>query len=555
MNRPVDCVTDSRDMVIYQPNIFAQTLFQRVVEYLQSFSQEEKRRIIRSLQQSVSRSNVGNRWVVDNIRIFFGHINSIPRAMYDDHDRFYNPNYLQPIRIRRTNLVEDNTMNRWHHIIDRKLYTEEPSERCEERIKEMIGSDRIESRPLFQAPHSGFNMIMVNEPPSGSRISTSNQTLSTHHMSVSNYNQLFGRTLGGIGSISLIQTTVRMAQTLPFPIADFDGDPMQCYFDGWDGTDQEILIDPNTISIVDLLEIVRDNRDNIRFEYKDGHNEGIGAGSDRHCKSVVLKRIIDECFEHDGMFIIPKYDHSVFDIMNVDNLMKIIRSCRTSGVLISGHFHPSVVEVMINRPLQRFELEYYLELMDPTFYKYAHGLDEKYKSEKKLYQQDIATGHDSYDLMIREKVIGKELTDDQNDLIRRMDMDLLEYQSAVELDLMISEPYQYDRSQIIDMFEINFDDSYSDYEYSDKWNHLIISLSDQEIRSMLILFTGSTSIDKTISLGIRHMPLYDHSTESTDIEIHSCNNTVYISHRIIDSQETLDGIRIYFSDHNDSMHG
>jgi hypothetical protein len=101
---------------------------------------------------------------------------------------------------------------------------------------------------------------------------------------------------------------------------------------------------------------------------------------------------------------------------------------------------------------------------------------------------------------------------------------------------------------IIKMFKVEPPYRYKDdndlTDYQKMWDQMITSLTNEERKTMLILFTGSSDVNEEISVSVRR-------DMTIDIQIYACDRCGVIRRELFSSQETLNGLKHYFSNMND----
>ncbi len=305
---------------------------------------------------------------------------------------------------------------------------------------------------------------------------------------------------------------------------------------------QEVPIDPMNEDLDSLMESYK-NKDPglIRYMYRNISNDASGNGANRMCKTILLKRVVEKYFKKTSRwFIEPSWHSKIFEWSNIKPLTSFIKSCIAAKILLPQHLSPRIIEIMISRKFTVEELLYYLNLIDPVVHKHVTQLNEILKTNPCQFNE-ICPGYESFETMLRDKVIGPTLGESENMIISYFDFAPIEYEDVIQLDQMISEPYEITNQMIIDVFKIN-----DDMKYQQMWNEMIEGMIQTELRSMLIMFTGTGHITEPIELTIDH-------TMFCDLDIHACDHKGTIHSRLFDSQDTLDGLKLYFSDTNDVM--
>ena len=328
---------------------------------------------------------------------------------------------------------------------------------------------------------------------------------------------------------------------------------------------REISIDPMNITIQDFLLLFKSYEDVkiIAFCYKDRLNHGVGNGADRHCRTIMLKRIIEHYFNViDHWWIEPRWD-ILLNHLSLEPLIGYIRSCIELKILLPWHFTPRIIELIVSRSLTNKELMHFLEHIDPDIYRSINKINGTMISDEEF--RSFSPGHDSLGCMIRERIMGRpkvtpgsegrELNESEKQIIHRFDFGPLVYADTIEFDQKISEPYVLSNQMIVDMFQFFNDDT----KYQTMWNQMVKELDHNELRSMLILFTGSTELTcRKIYLSISNLqncvPGNEYNNDKIypcDLEIHTCFYSGSINNSLFASQETLNQLRIYFSNDED----
>lgn len=312
---------------------------------------------------------------------------------------------------------------------------------------------------------------------------------------------------------------------------------------------REVEIDPVNIDIPAFLEICKNYQivRKIKFMYSVTKYNGVGSGADKFCRTTMLKRVIEYYFDiTDNWFMEPKWDR--FDKNIHEQIVGFFRSCIRLNMLLPWHFSPRIIEALTHRTLQRDELMYFLQYVDPEIHRYVNHLDDTYKYCQESFNL-LNTGHESLDSMIRDRIINRELTEKERKITQHFDFGPMVYDDLMKFDQMISEPYEFTNDMITNLFVIHppcEEVNEAKYQYQKMWNQMIIDSTNDEKRGMLILFTGSSAIEnEKINVYV--------NTYGCDIEIHACEPSGYVHKHLFESQEILNGLRIYFSDTNDIM--
>jgi hypothetical protein len=301
-------------------------------------------------------------------------------------------------------------------------------------------------------------------------------------------------------------------------------------------------IDPHLCDLCAFLELY-DSDDSINFKFNNQFNNGYGRGANIYCKTILLKRVIDYFFEEysNTAYIVPKfslfpqYETITSSLKIVHKIFKFIKSCVDSNVLLPKHFHPAFINIILRRCLTYDELMYYLNQMDSDMYKYISKLDESYRINSTKFQE-ISPDYESLEAMLGEKVVGNGIIGRDAVICACFRFNFID---AIELDSSISEPHIITNELVVAVFKI------TPIEYEILWHRFVMDLSQEELKTMLILFAGSTAIPAAIYLRVDDM--------KCDLNIHVCGYSLSINKRLFESYDVLSRLKIYFASSVDDI--
>jgi hypothetical protein len=316
-----------------------------------------------------------------------------------------------------------------------------------------------------------------------------------------------------------------------------------------------VEIDPITCDLETLLELYNVNpNSNPRFKFKNQMNNGYGTGADIYCKTILLKRILDYYFETlDIWYIVPKF--SLFtnedSLIKVESLSRFIKSCINAKVLMPKHLHPKFIMAILEMQLTLEQLMYYLSYIDPDMYDRMIKLDDSYKINP-LKFKELGTGYETFECMILNKVIGQPFNTWEK--IVAMTFEFKDYDNdPIELDKVISESYILTHELVINIFNIIVETCSVNEEKQkmeetrcvNLWHEFIAELSQDELRTMLTLFTGFATITSVIYLHIESI--------KCDLNMRVCSRNVTVNKTLFETKEALNRLKIYFLNSNDSI--
>ncbi len=304
--------------------------------------------------------------------------------------------------------------------------------------------------------------------------------------------------------------------------------------------DQTLQIDLETHGFEWLCDQIKNNRGTeFSFEIIDGDNFAYGAGATRQVFMKMLNEIIETLMIKTHPYFVDIDPDNLFwtDEDNVECFVVAIAMSINSGCLIPYHFSPALLECITNKQLSFSDLEFYMKKIDPDTFKTVSLLDSSdfesldlgYDDVEDYYRSRVIGNISEQTSMIHQTIAKKfELFDSFNDY------------EIIDIDDKLSGCYKITPESVIKNMKL------SDKKYKKIWDEFINSLTQNEIRQMLLLFGNTLYMND---------PYYIHTDKNTslDINISTCLKTVTINETFFESIEKLDKLRSYFTDNDQIM--
>jgi hypothetical protein len=234
-----------------------------------------------------------------------------------------------------------------------------------------------------------------------------------------------------------------------------------------------------------------------------------------------------------GYFMDIKIDHLVFwDCEeNIQTFVTCIGLCVASQCILPYHLEPLLLQKMACRPMgyeqQLFFLNFYspdiyAEVIKPNFDIALTG----YETVEEYIETGIFTNNKEpwklklYDLLAKE-------FDKQFGPLNKYDV--------IALDQLISGYYELRPSDVLKIMSVD------DLFYGPMWTKFVESLSESQLKKLLLLCGNSLSLESAYCITIA-------DEMQTDIKITTCCRQVSLNKNLFKSQEYLDGLKMYLDD-------
>lgn len=276
----------------------------------------------------------------------------------------------------------------------------------------------------------------------------------------------------------------------------------------------------------DFFNIIRENRDSqFQFHVLDGNHMAYGIGATKQVYQKVFQNLVEDgIFSIDGYFMDINLKHVFWcDDDNLELLVIFIALMVKTGCLLTYHFHPTLLECIVNREMTIAEMEFFVEKIDTELVKNINKMDEQ-------QLQDMGYDKGAISKIYREKLIqhlNNDLINLQKRFAKHFEMfDAFNKYNVIDIDKYFSGVYNITPQQIINITHV-FDE-----EYREIWNNFVNSLCELELRQMLLYFGNSLSLNNNYTIHVS-------DTMSTDIHVTTCAGIITIHRNIIQNIKQL----------------
>jgi hypothetical protein len=348
-------------------------------------------------------------------------------------------------------------------------------------------------------------------------------------------------TLKKIGTVSLSQPINFVEQI------DFSYKPDTTYFDF-----TELNFDINEFKFADVLSLIKFYPRNVfQFRTIDKTKSAWGSGSVRQVYLKLTNDLISDndntIFHSDGKWYSkPNFNHKFWsNNSDLKAFGRFISLVIISECTFPFRFPLTLIEMIRSRgrKMASSELMFFLEKRD----------EQVFKSMSKINPDDIeligSFGFDSYHDLIRSRTINPEqestsILEKYKIIANEVTLFKKGAPCTPTIDWVLSGAYVITPEMIIQISVIGVDASEKTFNssryYQSRWETFVKTLTESELKGLMIAFTNSLDINQKIYFTVKLL--------STDVEISTCHRTVKISEKLFKSAKTLLGLRIYFQD-------
>ena len=283
------------------------------------------------------------------------------------------------------------------------------------------------------------------------------------------------------------------------------------------------------------------DKGNVSFRIKDGNNYAHGDGAQRQmynsCLSQMFKVGILMCI---GIFFMDINEKHKFweDEKQPYRFARFLRFYNRAGCILPYHLHPALLSnAMCDMSFS--DLEFYMEKMYPDIFNSAkkvlpenfEALGTDYETHKDLYKSTI------YNQSNEKKKISGMIA---------YDLGLLfcfgYLHNIMERDRLLSGVYTITPDMALGMMEIisaaYYTEDYTE-DYTEEWKKFVRSLTEEEIKQMLLTLGNTISTEAKYRIYITDM--------KQDIQIQTCFYTVSIRKQLFDDAEKLMILKDYLT--------
>jgi hypothetical protein len=222
------------------------------------------------------------------------------------------------------------------------------------------------------------------------------------------------------------------------------------------------------------------------------------------------------------------------DPENIYAFVVFIASMISFESVLPYHLSPAILEFITYKKLTESELKFYLEKIDPEL----QGID----TIDDNFIKELGLGFDTVMDYLRFKVVGT-LTSEQIVVYEEIASNFSLFNSFADFDIpnidsVLSGKYTITADDVLKITII-------EKKYINLWKKFVRSLSESELKQMLLSFGNTLSLDN-------HYNIHVNTIQTHDINIMTCAKDISIRENMLTEDEMIEQLRIYFRN-NDSM--
>ena len=271
---------------------------------------------------------------------------------------------------------------------------------------------------------------------------------------------------------------------------------------------------------------------NFHTKYDNYSAFGIGATKQVYQK-LVTDMIGDILIKTSSYFMDINVINHFWQIdSNIEAFVIFIGMLINSGCVLPYHLAPGLLESIINKKMNIKEMEFFMEKIDPVML----------GSVKKIHPADFHLLETNYDTVedLYRSILGCNCIVDKINIYKKIAnnfelFDSFHDYNILTIDQTLSGLYTITADRVLSMIYM------ADPAYTNSWENFVRSLSESELKQMLITFGNTLSIDNKYTI-------YVSDTLKTDIHITTCIQSITINKKLLDNIENLNQLKCYFMD-------
>jgi hypothetical protein len=274
------------------------------------------------------------------------------------------------------------------------------------------------------------------------------------------------------------------------------------------------------------------------FLFNTTHRNGcaFGDGATRQVYNKLCNELVGTIMvKSHPYFMDINVDHYFWDSdENIELFVIFIGMVISSQCLLPYHLAPALLESISNKKLNMKELEFFMEKIDPETFSSVNKINSV---DFKLLETDFDTPEEYF----RSKVIGP-MTQRKINIYNAISkyfglFDSFHDYDVQTIDSTFSGLYELTSDHVLSQF------FFEKQEYSGIWEEFVKSLTETELKQMLILFGNTLSLNKHYTINVSE-------TLKTDIDIKTCFQIVTLNKKLFENVEYLHNLKIYFRDND-----
>lgn len=302
-------------------------------------------------------------------------------------------------------------------------------------------------------------------------------------------------------------------------------------------SDIEYKFDFGAENFTTVCMLIKENK-GISYTFSSIKNKtyAYGSGANKHVYNQLWKEIVGTIMKPvDSYFMDVNTDHLFWDSEeNIECFVVFVAMTIQSGCTLPFHFVPLLLESISHKLLTLPDLELFMEIINPDVLRSAKTLSV-------TEFQYLDCGFDTHAEYYRNILESTSPVSDNKQIIYQLiaqNFGLFESFYDFDTDIIdhtFSGKYKLTAEMVIPMFIIDKE------IYEPKWNQFIESLTETELRHLLMVIGNSTSVKNSYRI-------YVNKFISEDVQITTCSNAISIREDIFTDPELFDNLKHYFND-------
>jgi len=203
-----------------------------------------------------------------------------------------------------------------------------------------------------------------------------------------------------------------------------------------------------------------------------------------------------------------------------------------AGCLLPFHFAPGLLEAITYKKMNIFELNFFMEKMDPDLYNTVN-------KSNPIEFKELDTGFENVEEYYRDRINGQITSKKMkiyNSISKHFELfDAFHNFNIALVDSTFSGLYTMTAEHVFSCTE------FTSPRYQDMWKQFVCSLSETEIKQMLITFGSTLALNNKYAVNVVH-------DLEMDIRITTCFRKIDINKKLFTNMEYLNNLKLYFTD-------
>lgn len=298
----------------------------------------------------------------------------------------------------------------------------------------------------------------------------------------------------------------------------------------------------NLTTIIDKIKLHKGYNFSFDTTHTKGQYYATGKGATKHVYNKLFEEITSTIMTviHPQFIDVNTQHRFWLHDENIECFVRLIAMIIKSNYVLPYHFAPGLLESICGKSLSKSELEFFIDKIDP----------ETYQLVSKINANDfesIDLDFESHEEYYRDTIIGKVTTEKlaiYKSISHHFEIfDAFGHYDCISIDEKFSGAYSLTAEKVLSIM------NFTEAEYLPMWKKFVCTLSELDLRKMLIAFGNTISLQNEYIINVHDdVVLYENFPKKImpDIKITSCFHIVSIHRRLFEKQEYLNNLKSYF---------